>query len=79
MVFPETRISRRLITVCGSGCREDRCCDCDCEVALEAEAAFGWRLRCDECEDAEDDVDDGIAAAAVPAAARNYHNGFDAF
>ena len=73
MVLPETRISRRLITVCGSGCR-DRCCDC--EVALEAEAA-GWRLRCDECEDAEDDVDDGIAYA-VPDAA-NDHNGFDAF
>ena len=78
MVFPETRISRRLITVCGSGCREeeDRPCS-DCEVALEAEAAFGWRLRCDECEDAEDDVDDGIAA--VPATARDYHNEFDAF
>ena len=67
MVFPETRISRRLITVCGSGLEEeDRCC-CDCEVALEAEAA-GWRLRCDECEDPEDDVDDGIAAAALEVA-----------
>ena len=77
MVLPETRISRRLITVCESGCRreeEDRCCEC--EVALEAEAA-GWRLRCDECEDAEDDVDDGIAPA--PEVAKDYHSGLDAF
>ena len=76
MVLPETRISRRLITVCGSGCRreeeEDRCCDC--EVALEA---AGWRLRCDECEDAEDDVDDGIAYA--PEVATDYRSGLDAF
>ena len=77
MVFPETRISRRLITVCGSGLEEEDH-GCDCEVALEAEAAFGWRLRCDECEDAEDDVDDGIAAAALEVAA-DYHSGFDAF
>ena len=76
MVFPETRISRRLITVCGSGREEeDRCCDCEAGAETALEAA-GWRLRCDECEDAEDDVDDGIAA---PEVATDYYNGFDAF